>query len=88
MDMHCKADPFSAMHHWRDTVVIFLHFSLRDALKTKRGSKEKSKSGRDGVEEPARRPLGRAKLCLQFWKLFAGLPLHDKDGPASDLASG
>lgn len=69
-------------------VVIFLCLSLGDALKTKRGSKEKSKSGRDGVEEPARRPLGRAKLCLQDWRLLAGLSLPRENGPASDLASG
>lgn len=45
-------------------VVIFLFLSLGDALKTKKGSKEKSKSVRDRIEKPSRQSLGRAKLCF------------------------
>lgn len=59
-------------------MVIFLRLSMGDALKTKRVSTEKLKSARDGVEEPARRPLGRAQLCLPFWMLLAGPPLPGK----------
>ena len=71
-------------------MVIFLRLSLEDALKTKRGSKEKSKSARDQVEEPSRRPLeiSAEKLCFQFWRLLVGLPFPGEGGPASDPARG
>ncbi|XP_032137217.1 uncharacterized protein LOC116553804 [Sapajus apella] len=54
MDMHCKADPFSAMHRCQDAMVIFPCLCLGDALKTKRGSEKKSKSGRERAAQPSR----------------------------------
>ncbi|XP_065377364.1 paired box protein Pax-2 isoform X7 [Macaca nemestrina] len=71
MDMHCKADPFSAMHRCQDRMVIFPCLCLGDALKTKRGSKRKSKSGREPAAQPSRWALGKVQLCSQLWRLLA-----------------
>ncbi|KAG8523620.1 Paired box protein Pax-2 [Galemys pyrenaicus] len=126
MDMHCKADPFSAMHReyrrpasvapgsrslpcpvppgrpWpsalsshlgghlevqaQGMVVIFLHPSLVNALKTKRGSEEKSKSARAGVEDPWAGDPWAEQSSFQFWRPLAGLALPGDDEPACGLA--